>query len=340
MPDVDDRGAISTASVMARLKDKLRDLLALVPSGSRIALLDEPVHRNIGDHLIQIASESFFAEHDIDIVYRANVWNYKASHCRALLDGDTILVFLGGGHLGDLYPHHQDLREQVLRDFPDHKAVILPQSIHFQSAARLEQAKAAFDAHKHLHICIRDRASSQFAQEHFSAPVHLVPDMAHQLWPMVTAEPVDQNAPVLFLIRRDKESSGIPATLEPYRQLFIDWNQLITYKDELILICCVAGFLLGKQHHSFSRYTDRAIQQLRRKLIGEAVSLFTPHEKIASSRLHGVLLGLLLGKEVTALPSTTGKTTAYHATWLGDIPALKPDDKTTQRRRSSQTTSR
>lgn len=315
---------------MDQLKGKLRDLLALIPCGSRIALIDEPVHRNIGDHLIQIASESFFREHNIRIVYRANVWNYKASHCHALLDVGTILVFLGGGHLGDLYPHHQNLREKVLRDFPDHKAVILPQSIHFQSASRLQQAKATFGAHKHLHICLRDQTSWQFAREHFSCPIHLLPDMTHQLWPMTITKPVGQNAAVLFLIRRDKEGSAVPATLEPYRQHFIDWNQVITYKDKLILVCCVAGFLLGKLHHGFSLYTDRVIQQLRHNLVREAVSLFTGHEKIVCSRLHGVLLGLLLGKEVTALPSVTGKTTAYYATWLGNMRAVRLDNKTTQ----------
>lgn len=318
-----------TESTMDQLKDKLRDLLALIPSGSQIALIDEPVHRNIGDHLIQIASESFFREHNIRIVYRANIWSYKASHCYALLDTGTILVFQGGGHLGDLYPHHQDLREQVLRDFPDHKAVILPQSVYFQSASRLRQAKASFNTHEHLHICLRDRASWQFAKEHFSSPLHLLPDMTHQLWPMAITQPVRQNVTALFLIRRDKEGSAIPTTLEPYRQYFIDWAQLVTYKDKLILVGCVVGFLLGKQHNGFRLYTDRVIQQLRHNLVRKAVSLFTDYEKIVSSRLHGVLLGLLLGKEVIALPSSTGKTVAYHATWLSNMRTIRFDDQAT-----------
>src|SRR3546814_7988516 len=93
------------------------------------------------------------------------------------------IVLHGGGNFGDLYPIHQEFRERIVEQFPRNRIVIMPQSIHFKNPARLAEDARRFAAHRNLTITVRDLDSERLVREHFSNLVHLVPDMAHQLWP-------------------------------------------------------------------------------------------------------------------------------------------------------------
>src|SRR3546814_20988092 len=91
------------------------------------------------------------------------------------------IVLHGGGNFGDLYPIHQEFRERIVEQFPRNRIVIMPQSIHFKNPARLAEAARRFAAHRNLTTTVRDLDSERLVREHFSNPVHLVPDMAHQI---------------------------------------------------------------------------------------------------------------------------------------------------------------
>jgi len=56
--------------------------------------------------------------------------------------------------------------------------------------------------------------------------------------------------------------------------------------------------------------------------VARAISLYSRYRRIVSSRLHGVLLGLLLDKPVSMVPSLTGKSHAYYRTWLEGIAGI------------------
>src|SRR3546814_12523484 len=65
----------------------------------------------------------------------------------------------------------------------------MPQSIHFKNPARLAAAARRFAAHRNLTITVRDLDSERLVREPFSNPVHIVPDMAHHLWPAQRSAP-------------------------------------------------------------------------------------------------------------------------------------------------------
>ena len=73
----------SIAERMQRLQKRLDLLIDLIPAGSNIALIDEPVHRNIGDQMIQWGSRRFFEQHRMRLAYRASTWDYRRSRARA-----------------------------------------------------------------------------------------------------------------------------------------------------------------------------------------------------------------------------------------------------------------
>jgi pyruvyl transferase EpsO len=303
-------------TVMQNLKTKLDDILGLVEPGSRIALVDEPIHRNIGDHLIQWGSECFFNNHGMRIVYRASTWDYRSSRAQAAINSGDVIICQGGGHLGDLYPHHQRLREQVIRDFPENRIVVLPQSVYFQDPDAEQRAAAVFRSHKDFHLCLRDQQSFDLASGWSCAATSLLPDMAHALWPLQTeSKPVGKSEQCLYLIRKDQEGLCLPETVELQRHRFVDWSDLLGVSDAGLLAIAAAGLAAGNPTGLPRRLLDIESQ----RLIQRAIVRFSTVEHVITSRLHALLLGLLLKKRVTILETLTGKTVAYRSTWLCDI---------------------
>jgi Polysaccharide pyruvyl transferase len=83
--------------------------------------------------------------------YVSDTKSYSSRVLRAKLGRDDPILIHGGGNLGDLWPRHQQLREQVIRDFPNRPILQLPQSIHFGDRSGLERAKRVFEGHPNLH---------------------------------------------------------------------------------------------------------------------------------------------------------------------------------------------
>ncbi len=304
---------------MTRLNATLDQLLKIIPRASTIALIDEPVHRNIGDHLIQSGSEAFFRRHEIKITFHANTLNYSTRRARAMIAPEAIIVCQGGGHLGDLYPHHQQLREQVIRDFPKNRIVILPQSIYFRDPAAERQAVSAFGTHEQLHLCLRDQISFDCATAWACCSVHLTPDMAHALWPIAQPGPGrEQQAGTLYLMRQDQENTAVPQSILAHSDDFIDWKELVGLKDSALLAMIAAGF--ASERYGLDPLPFRRLLSWQTdRLVTRGVCLMASCQQVVTSRLHGGLLALLLGKRVELLDSLTGKSRAYHATWLAAI---------------------
>lgn len=315
MTESPDRHAASACRTMRDLRLALGEIIRIIGHSVSIALLDEPVHRNIGDHLIQRGTERFFAELHSRIVARAHVHSYKRSALARQLRPDTVLVCAGGGHLGDLYPSHQWMREHVVADFSDRRIVILPQSLYFRNADAEACMARAFLAHPDLHLFLRDNDSLQRAEQLGLSNLHLAPDMAHALYPLATTG----NAPggMLRLLRRDGEAINAINTSST-----IDWPDLICTGDTLALGLVAAGSRISRSLGSPAAAERRLwalLDRRRSALLRRAVALLSGYERIVSSRLHGALLGLLLDKEVQLLPSLTGKSRAYYRTWLTNM---------------------
>ena len=307
------------ADTMEDLRGALGALLKIIPEGSKIALVDEPVHRNIGDHLIQSGSLAFFRQHGMTITYRASVWDYHSRNARRQISADTIIACQGEGHLGDLYSHHQRFRERVVRDFPCNRVVILPQSLYFVAVENEMRAVEVFGGHPDLHLCVRDEVSLKRALHWSCCPVHLVPDMAHALWPLSrAAEPSRMCADTLYLIRRDTERLPLRGAISKQREHFLDWLDLVRSRDT-VRLGLIAAMLAASRFLPPLTGARRLLDRETQRLIRRAVAVMGTYQQVVTSRLHGMLLALLLKKPVKVLDSLTGKTSAYHSTWLSGI---------------------
>ncbi|MFX0094421.1 MAG: polysaccharide pyruvyl transferase family protein, partial [Candidatus Hodarchaeota archaeon] len=120
---------------MTLLKQEFNQLVNIIPKNSKIAYLEYPIHTNIGDILIMKGTERFFAENKINVICRHSLLDFSPKITFPL---DTILVFQGGGNLGDLWYSVQKFRENCIKRYTQHRIIILPQTVYFENSNNLE----------------------------------------------------------------------------------------------------------------------------------------------------------------------------------------------------------
>jgi exopolysaccharide biosynthesis predicted pyruvyltransferase EpsI len=302
-------------------------LTELVPYGARVALLDHPVHGNVGDHMIWLGQRKALRKLRARTVYACTAATYNRDEMAAIL-GDGLVLIHGGGNLGDLWPRHQKLREQIIQDFPNNRIIQLPQSIHFTDAANAATARGCLKAHGGVTIMVRDRTSLRLAGELLGIDVVLCPDMAFALGPLKRSR-----APIydtVYLKRTDKEAQGdLPA--QAVRQLLrndatvIECDWLETGRRERILgrmdTRCPSVFRSGLGQ----RYLRSALYDRQSSIcLHRGIRILSEGRRVLTDRLHGFILSVLLGIPVVPLDNSTGKISSFIHTWFGDAPASAP----------------
>lgn len=296
---------------MDELKEHLKQILGLIPSGSKIYYIDYPVHSNGGDLLIMKGTEKFFKDYNIRVQKRYSVLDFPQ---HAVIPKDHIIVLHGGGNFGDLYPQHQKLRESIIERYPDHRIVMLPQTIFYKDQNELRKTAAVFNRHKDIHLYVRDTLSYQIAKDHFTTcNVYMSPDMAHQLWPITPTTTPEKE--LLCFFRVDIEKTAEQEKLENLTSAdYLDWVNIYSASENKVIR--VIARMMQKNpglplYWVWSKYTDR--------LVGKAVSKFSRYKVIQTSRLHGHILSCLLNKQNVLLDNSYGKNSNYYLTWTQHI---------------------
>ncbi|GAL18233.1 polysaccharide polymerization protein [Vibrio maritimus] len=228
------------------------------------------------------------------------------------LDSQTVLVLNGGGNFGDIYPHHQELRKEVVSAFPNNKVIILPQSIHYNNSIALKEDIEVFKSHPDLHLYVRDQHS--FEEMKDSMPdgrLKKLPDMAFTMAQRWNKTLPDKHKP-LRMRRRDCETQSIEdQTVDAF-----DWEDLCTTRHQF--------------GYDFARRLARAENKLNCRLglswfwkkysdhvVNIAVERFQSANVVDTDRLHGLILALLLGRDVVMRDNSYGKLSRFSREWLG-----------------------
>lgn len=300
---------------MSSLKVRLKNLLEIFPPNTPVAYLDYPVHLNFGDLLIMRGTERFFSDYGYDIRNRHSLLNFHPRFHEQITKEMTIVLH-GGGNFGDIYPAHQRFRERIIELYPDNKIVMLPQTAYFQDGSNLSRSAKIFKNHANLHLCARDKFSENLLRDNFSEKVHLLPDMAHQLWSAKDAEQSTQGDP-LILLRNDVEADRAQELMKLNGPPEVDWIDLIPKISKKLLGRIIwlhrvegkTGWNMGATRMWY-RHCEHLHQLMQCR--------FHASGKIVSSRLHAVIFGSLLGKDIEFIDNSYGKLSAYIDTWLPD----------------------
>lgn len=294
-------------SLMSELAHRHDVLLPLIV-GRKVHYLDVPMYGNIGDLLIMSGTLEFFKKHQINVTRYGMYFNYRTDWATE----DDVIVFQGGGNFGDIYGPFQKFREHVIAVCPNNRIIILPQSIHFNDPINLEECTRLFARHRDLHICVRDSISADLAGK-MSKNIYLLPDMAHQLWPISRTAP--DTKPVLKLRRRDSETdSAVNSSGYAF-----DWNDLvgkhwIFFLSQIAERCMYHATRFGLNRPFSNLETLIWIKQANR-FVQSAIHLFSQHQSVESDRLHAHILACLLSLPNRIGDNAYGKNSRYINQW-------------------------
>ncbi len=306
---------------MQHLQKRVMGVAEIIPRTAPLIYLDYPVHANIGDLLIEKGTERFFAHLDYNVVGCRSAHDFFSSAADRVT-GEMTIVLHGGGNFGDLYGLHQAFRERVIEKFPDNRIVLLPQTIHFDSQARLEACARLFSRHRNLHVCLRDQRSLEIFKTHFDNPAYLIPDMAHFLWEEFMPHRAGKaGTRTLLFVRTDKELRPFSGAVDGLPQP-VDWGDLIGLEDRIAFRTLNALYARGP---FIGRWTSLhpLWRHLRDHLIAKAERLFQGYGTVKTNRLHAGIFALLMGRRAVLSDNSYGKLSGYYSTWLKDVPGAE-----------------
>jgi len=283
-------------------------------------LLDFPDHCNIGDSAIYAGEVSYFD--------RVGAPSYVATtlNCNweevAKRSADGIIYLHGGGNFGDIWPHFQNFREEVISRFPEKRIVQLPQSIFYRDEAAIERTARVIDRHRDFILFVRDVPSLELAQRHFQCDVRLCPDMAFCLGPLTSTAPVQD---ILLHLRTDQEAREAYEIGENAQDLSCsreDWpDEPETFRRTSNLkgfVPIIAGALRGGlPGERIARYRHRAQTRLNRGVV-----LLSKAKVVITDRLHGHIISTLIGRPHIVLDNSYGKIARFTSAWS----SLHPED--------------
>jgi pyruvyl transferase EpsO len=314
---------LTAIGVRARMEALSRQLDVCAPLlEGKLLLLDYPVHGNVGDLLIWHGEQAFLKRHGKHVIGQYSI-NNIGRRARMQLEECTTICLHGGGNFGDLWPSHQTLREDIIRRFPRKRIVMFPQSVQFDDLRSLDRTCDLIGSHPDLHIFLRDRRSFSLLSERGVPNLALCPDMAHALWGTLSA-PAPRRSEPLHLLRRDKEAVPVPDDLAAQVARSVDWPDLLTGWTGLAFRFGVGVDARDGENQLNNRLPAASVwHAVSGAVIRRAIRLFVPYATIVTDRLHGVILGTLLGRRVVALDNCYGKTSSYVSLWMADMPSVE-----------------
>ncbi|MFZ0784688.1 MAG: polysaccharide pyruvyl transferase family protein [Candidatus Acidiferrales bacterium] len=310
----------NAGSHLISLRRQLALITSFFDSSRRCIYIDYPVHTNIGDQLINLGTEQFFADHNLYVWRRYNYYDFPKE-----IPGirrDDVLFFHGGGNFGDLWFNNQRFREAILDRYPFNRVIFLPQTVHFKDSARAAASIRRMAAHKNLHVFARDHVSLDVLTKGGLKCVSAMPDMAQALAGVLEPSHEGEAGAALQLVRRDLESFDAPPGLIHSDCPSIDWDHGTFSGVRQMFFHTIANTVKVVGRYGPPVDLHRLWYWHRDNMVADGVRWFSRYKTVATNRLHAMLLGIFLGRNVVAWDNNYGKLSAYYDSWLRDIPNL------------------
>lgn len=285
-------------------------------------LLDVPNHCNIGDNLIWEGELQYLKQQiPYKCLYSANVENWEESKIK---DADIIL-FHGGVNWGDLYRKCQDLRNYIANKYKNKRIIIFPQTVWYNDNSLLKEDCEIFENHPDIYICVRDRNSYEKLSKYLGEnKLLLLPDMAFFI---DVPFQCTKGSKVLYMQRTDSEVSNRDILITQnydirdwptysnnkciYR-IKSKWATIVIMLSRQLQKCPILHCCVDSEYGIYNKKN-------RMHYINVGVQLFSQYHTIYTTRLHGLILGLIMGKKVIIVDNKYNKCLDFYNTWLKDF---------------------
>lgn len=175
----------------------------------KVYLIGTPEFGNLGDHMISETEleilRTVYASKDIFEITMDEYWKQKEK-LKSVISENDLLVFHGGGNVGNLWPKSEYIRRDAFSIWKNQKKIIMPQSICFTDDEEgKKEFKISCEAYKvpNLLLCCRDESSYKFAQKNIPCDSIYVPDTVLFHKPLRTIK--KERAGAILCLRKDKE---------------------------------------------------------------------------------------------------------------------------------------
>lgn len=312
-----------------QLRKNIEDVLIPLIDNDYI-YLDLPYHANLGDTLIWQGTLDFLK----NINYKCLMSTYACGRDFikvAKKHPKAIILLHGGGNFGDVWTGSNEFRKNVIRALPNHKIIILPQTIYYKDENNLECDALFYSKNTNVIICARDRKSLNILETRFPNNQHLLlPDMAFCMNVDVYRKTVKRRN-AIFIKRMDKELSNDNTIYDivPNDADISDWPTIENNKLKYKFINIINRYANAiRRHLKINLFIDLYDLYwhliLKNKQLFQAVGFIDKYENIYTTRMHAVILGVLLEKSnIIAFDNSYGKTSSFIESWLSDVDNLK-----------------
>jgi len=256
-----------------------------------VFLFDIPEHGNLGDHAIAIAEKKFLYSYFPDIVIHEIPQKISKNCClklRPLIQNSTIII-TGGGNMGTLWFHHEELFRELIKYYPKNRIVFFPQTIYYADSEwgrqEFEISKNIYNAHSDLHICAREKTSYKIMKNAYeNNEVVLVPDIVTYLKKDM---PDYKRNGILLCIRSDKESVLNKQTKDKIYKLASKFSQIINVTSTVVPMIINID--------------------VREHYLEEKLNEFKKSRLVITDRLHGMIFSAITSTPCVAIDNYSHK---------------------------------
>lgn len=269
-------------------------------SKPRIIYIGSPRHGNIGDHAISIATKDVLKNIERSVVeIDGELYRGMDEYIKEGINPSDIILITGGGFIGNLWMDEQNMVKSIIKNFPNNKIVIMPQTLFFEENEfgknELNEFFQLVKSHNNIYILVREQNSYDLCKNMLQEEKHifLLPDM------VLTQKYNKQikREDCLVILRQDKEK--------------------VINKEEII------NKLKNYNIKETSTVINRRINFRQRIKIFEAkLNEFSNSKLVVTDRLHAMIFSAITSTPCVALDNSSKKVSGVYK-WLEDVEYIK-----------------
>lgn len=294
------------------IKGELKKILLKIEKSKdkhKIFLFQTPTHSNIGDHIIAIAQIDFLKLHRPNcevIEINQSVMKRFILKYKTVVKSFDAICLIGGGNFGNEYLFEENLRRLVVKNYPNNKIIIFPQTIDysddFSGRDELKQTQNIFKHHKDLTITAREEVSYELVEKYFPFnKVILTPDIVLSMHKRIDVK----REYALGVIRQDQESILSDNLKSKIKSLLNENYENVVFSD-----MHVENFKSVKSAAERDNVVENKLLQFAKAKI------------VITDRLHGMVLAAITGTPCIAFSNYNQKVSGTYS-WLKELKYIK-----------------
>lgn len=253
-------------------------------------IFNTPEHGNIGDHAIISAEKKLLKSLGITpFEFATRNSEIYFEDLKSAVSSDSVIAITGGGFIGSQWLDEENLVNNVISTFRNHKIIIFPQTFHFkddeEGKKELIKSVNTFNNATNIYVFARESKSFEFIKKNYNLKnVFLVPDIV--LINEFKSFKYDRKG-ILLCLRHDVEGILTTENKKYLENILEKYDTNISYTDTVL--------------------NENITSSKRLKFIEGKLKEFATARLVITDRLHGMIFAAITGTPCIALSNYNQK---------------------------------